>query len=100
MPTYVPPQRRGAGAGPAEDDSSRDAPRGNDRFSSLKEDGPPPSRGGKGEGRGDRDDRGDNGDRGDRGDREGPPARQSSEERRAMIAQWNAEREGQPGVVA
>eukprot|EP00408_Alexandrium_pacificum_P062407 CAMPEP_0171177072 /NCGR_PEP_ID=MMETSP0790-20130122/12055_1 /TAXON_ID=2925 /ORGANISM="Alexandrium catenella, Strain OF101" /LENGTH=609 /DNA_ID=CAMNT_0011641967 /DNA_START=46 /DNA_END=1875 /DNA_ORIENTATION=- len=69
MPTYVPPQRRGAGAGPAEDDSSRDAPRGNDRFSSLKEDGPPPSRGGKGEGRGDRDDRGDNGDRGDRGDR-------------------------------
>merc|ERR1719401_3256968 len=28
-----------------------------------------------------------------------PPARQSSEERRAMIAQWNTEREGQSGVV-
>mmetsp|Transcript_102056 Transcript_102056/g.197589 ORF Transcript_102056/g.197589 Transcript_102056/m.197589 type:complete len:280 (+) Transcript_102056:77-916(+) len=30
----------------------------------------------------------------DRDDEGGPPARQSSEERRAMIAQWNAEREG------
>eukprot|EP00418_Pyrodinium_bahamense_P083203 CAMPEP_0179059890 /NCGR_PEP_ID=MMETSP0796-20121207/25585_1 /TAXON_ID=73915 /ORGANISM="Pyrodinium bahamense, Strain pbaha01" /LENGTH=232 /DNA_ID=CAMNT_0020756659 /DNA_START=222 /DNA_END=920 /DNA_ORIENTATION=- len=39
-------------------------------------------------------------DRGDREDRDREPARQSSEERRAMIAQWNAEREGQPGVVA
>mmetsp|Transcript_111843 Transcript_111843/g.249618 ORF Transcript_111843/g.249618 Transcript_111843/m.249618 type:complete len:268 (-) Transcript_111843:80-883(-) len=34
----------------------------------------------------------------DRGHDEAPPARQSSEERRAMIASWNAEREG--GAVA
>jgi len=39
-------------------------------------------------------------DREERGDGREAPARQSSEERRAMIAQWNAERESQPGVVA
>jgi len=33
-------------------------------------------------------------------EKDGAPARQSSEERRAMIAQWNAERADQPGVVA
>jgi len=32
-------------------------------------------------------------DRGDRGGDEAPPARQTSEERRAMIASWNADRE-------
>merc|ERR1711972_1165928 len=32
-------------------------------------------------------------DRGDRGE-DAPPARQTSEERRAMIAQWNKDREG------
>merc|ERR1711924_286055 len=34
------------------------------------------------------------------GDKDGaPPARQTSEERRAMIAQWNQEREGGSGVI-
>merc|ERR1712176_82229 len=37
----------------------------------------------------------------DRGhDEEAPPARQTSEERRAMIAQWNNDREAGGGVVA
>merc|ERR1719433_2618929 len=36
----------------------------------------------------------------DRGDEEAPPARQTSEERRAMIAQWNNDREAAGGVVA
>merc|ERR1711879_695930 len=33
------------------------------------------------------------------GDKEGAPARQTSEERRAMIAQWNQEREGGGGAI-
>merc|ERR1711920_969662 len=38
--------------------------------------------------------------RDDGGDKDGaPPARQTSEERRAMIAQWNQEREGGGGVI-
>merc|ERR1711920_908299 len=37
----------------------------------------------------------------DRGhDEDAPPARQTSEERRAMIAQWNNDRESAGGVVA
>mmetsp|Transcript_56109 Transcript_56109/g.174371 ORF Transcript_56109/g.174371 Transcript_56109/m.174371 type:complete len:604 (-) Transcript_56109:150-1961(-) len=76
MPTYVPPQRRGQAAAADGEGGGRDqrreerrddGPRGNDRFSSLKDDAPPPSRGGKGEGRGERSERG--GDRQERGEK-------------------------------